>query len=239
MSDTSTRASDAPQSKVVIERTYRARIEDLWELRTTKAGFELWWGPEGFRVEVHTLDARAGGTFAYDMIADAPEAIAAMKRMGQPLSHYTRGRFDEFKPLERLALIHVIDFIAGVGPYESEIEVDFHPSGDHARMVVTLHPHRDPHWTKMSVMGFQSRSLRSSTSGSADRHASPCTADWLPLIASRTAAAASSIAPEQFNQVFQAGPWAKISAQLAHVRVCSWHQFRPSVRLAREVNASA
>jgi uncharacterized protein YndB with AHSA1/START domain len=142
---------------MVIERTYRARIEDLWALWTTKAGFESWWGPEGFRVEVHTLEARTGGALVYDMIADAPDAIAAMQRMGQPLSHATRGRFAEFKPFERLILVHVIDFIAGVEPYESTIEVAFDASGDHARMVVTLHPHRDPQWTKMSAQGFRSQ----------------------------------------------------------------------------------
>jgi uncharacterized protein YndB with AHSA1/START domain len=78
MSKTSTSAAtDAPQAKVVIERTYRARIEDLWELWTTKAGFESWWGPEGFHVEVHALEARAGGALEYDMIAHAADAIAA------------------------------------------------------------------------------------------------------------------------------------------------------------------
>lgn len=158
MSDTNpSAAADRHQANVVIERTYRARIEDLWELWTTKTGFESWWGPEGFRVEVHALEARAGGALEYDMIADAPNAIAAMKRMGQPLSHGTRGRFAEFKPLERLTLIHVIDFIVGVEPYESTIEVDFHALSDSARMVVTLHPHRDPHWTKMSTKGFASQ----------------------------------------------------------------------------------
>src|SRR5262245_3772603 len=100
-------ATDAPQAKVVVERTYRAPIEDLWDLWTTKEGFESWWGPEGFRVEVHAIEARAGGALVYDMIAGTPDAIAAMKRMGQPLSHHTRGRFGEFKPLSRLTLTHV------------------------------------------------------------------------------------------------------------------------------------
>jgi uncharacterized protein YndB with AHSA1/START domain len=158
MSDTRTTAAmDAAEPKVVFERTYRAPLEDLWDLWTTKAGFESWWGPEGFRVEVRALEARLGGALEYDMIADAPDAIAAMKHMGQPLSHSTRGRFGEWKPLERLTLVHVIDFIAGVEPYESTIEVQFHRSGDHARMLVTLHPHRDPHWTKMSAEGFRSQ----------------------------------------------------------------------------------
>jgi uncharacterized protein YndB with AHSA1/START domain len=154
---TTSAATDTPQAKVTIERTYRARIEDLWELWTTKAGFESWWGPDGFRVDVHALEARAGGALEYDMIADAPDAIAAMKRMGQPLSHGTRGRFAEFKPHERLTLVHVIDFISGVQPYEHTIEVDFHASGDQTRMVVTVHPHRDPYWTKMSLEGFRSQ----------------------------------------------------------------------------------
>ncbi len=149
--------TDSAQAKVVIERTYSASVEELWEPWTTKAGFESWWGPEGFRVEVHALEPHVGGELVYDMIADAPDAIAAMKRMGQPLSHGTRGRFAEFEPLQRLSLVHVIDFVPGVEPYETTIEVDFDESGDGARMVVTLHPHRDPHWTKMSVEGFRSQ----------------------------------------------------------------------------------
>jgi uncharacterized protein YndB with AHSA1/START domain len=154
---TSPAAPATPQASIVIERTYRAPVADLWALWATKAGFESWWGPEGFRVEVHTLEARAGGALTYDMIADAPDAVAAMKRVGQPLSHATRGRFAEFKPLERLRLVHVIDFLAGFEPYESTIEVDFHAAGDHARMVVTLHPHREPQFTKMSAEGFRSQ----------------------------------------------------------------------------------
>lgn len=150
-------SDDAARDKVVIERTYRAPVEDLWALWTTKAGFESWWGPAGFRVEVHALEARVGGALRYDMIADAPEAIAAMQGMGQPLSHHTHGRFAECTPCERLTLVHVIDFVPGVEPYESTIEVAFAAQGDHARMVVTLHPHRDPHWTRMSVEGFRSQ----------------------------------------------------------------------------------
>jgi uncharacterized protein YndB with AHSA1/START domain len=158
MSDTN-ESADAPtlQAAVVIERTYRASVEALWALWTTKAGFESWWGPEGFRVEVHALEASAGGALEYDMIADAPETIAAMKTMGMPLSHGTRGRFSEFRPNERLTLVHVIDFVPGSEPYESKIEVAFSAADDQARMVVTVHPHLDPHWTRMSVEGFNSQ----------------------------------------------------------------------------------
>ena len=147
----------APQAVVVVERVYGAPVEELWALWTTKAGFESWWGPEGFRVEVRTLEARAGGALDYEMIADAPEAIAAMRSMGQPLSHGTHVRFGEFRPLERLTLVHVIDFIPGSEPYETTIEVDFSSAGGEASMLVTLHPHLDPMWTKMSLEGFTSQ----------------------------------------------------------------------------------
>jgi uncharacterized protein YndB with AHSA1/START domain len=154
MTDTST---NPVQAAVVVERTYRARVEELWALWTTKAGFESWWGPEDFRVEVHALEPREGGALEYDMIADSAEAITAMKGLGQPLSHNTRGRFTEFRPNQRLTLVHVIDFVPGSEVYESTIEVDFAAVGDEARMVVTIHPHLDPHWTKMAVQGFRSQ----------------------------------------------------------------------------------
>lgn len=157
MTTTNTGAGVAPQAAVVVERIYRARVEDLWALWTTKAGFESWWGPEGFRVEVHVLEAREGGALEYDMIADAPEAIAAMTQMGQPVSHMTRGTYAAYRPHERLRLAHMIDFVPGSAPYESLIDVVFSAAGDQTRMVVTLHPHLDPHWTKMSIQGFTSQ----------------------------------------------------------------------------------
>lgn len=144
-------------SKVVIERTYRASIEDIWALWTTKEGFESWWGPEGFRVEVHELDARVGGALRYDMIADSPEMIAAMKEMGHAPSHATRSRFSEVERHARLVLTNVIDFLPNVAPYESHIEVDFTVTGGSVRMVVTLDAMHDDATTKMQKAGFTSQ----------------------------------------------------------------------------------
>jgi uncharacterized protein YndB with AHSA1/START domain len=149
--------AEARRSQVVLERTYAAPVEELWKLWTTKQGFESWWGPEGFRAEVHTLEARVGGILHYAMIADAPEMIAAMQRMGRPTSHEARARFSEFKPLERVAITTVIDFLPGVDLYESTIGVNFFPSGKSVRMVVTLDPMHDEGFTKMSTMGFTSQ----------------------------------------------------------------------------------
>lgn len=152
-----TAAATSARPKLVIERTYRARVDELWDLWTTKEGFESWWGPEGFRVEVHALEARQGGALHYDMIADAPEQIAAMKRLGQPTSHKTHGTFSQIKPKERLALTHVIDFLPGVKPYESTMAVEFFPAGPSVRMVVTLDGMHDAAFTQMQREGFTSQ----------------------------------------------------------------------------------
>lgn len=145
------------QAKITIERTYRASAQDIWDLWTTKNGFESWWGPQGFRVEVHELDARVGGALRYDMIAATPEMIAAMQQMGAPTSHPTTSRFAELRPYSRLVLRNVIDFLPGVAAYESHIAVDLHSVGDRTRMVVTLDPMHHPDFTKMQVEGFTSQ----------------------------------------------------------------------------------
>jgi uncharacterized protein YndB with AHSA1/START domain len=139
------------------ERSYEAPVEDLWNLWTTKEGFESWWGPEGFRVDVHRIDPRSGGELSYDMIAVGAGQIAYMKSAGMPLSHPARGRFSEIEPHKRLKISHIIDFIPGVEPYEHGILVEFIPEGASVRMLVTVEPHHDEEWTRRAVAGFESQ----------------------------------------------------------------------------------
>jgi len=151
-------AVPAAQAAIKFQRRYEnATVEDLWDLWTTKEGFESWWGPKGFRVEVHKLELREGGELHYDMIADAPEEIAAMKKMNMPLTHATRGSFARIQRLKHLELIHLVDFIPGVKPYEHLIRVDFSAGGGSAEMVITVEPHHNPEWTRMATMGMESQ----------------------------------------------------------------------------------
>jgi uncharacterized protein YndB with AHSA1/START domain len=153
-------AQPAPANHAAMrfERRYEeAAVEDLWHLWTTKEGFESWWGPKGFRVEVRKLDLRDGGELFYDMIADAPEEIAAMKRMNMPLTHATRGAFARIEPLKHLELIHIVDFIPGVKPYEHRISVEFSKAGGGAQMFISVEPHHNAEWTKMASMGMESQ----------------------------------------------------------------------------------
>ena len=145
------------RDKVVLERTYRATVQELWELWTTREGFESWWAPEGCRTHVRTLEACEGGELHYEMIAASPEMIAAMKEMGLPVSHLEHARFSVFEPLKRLVLRLMIDFVPGVAPYESTIMVDFFPSGERVRMVVTLLPMHDEEFTAKAEQGLESQ----------------------------------------------------------------------------------
>lgn len=150
--------TDQIASSLVIERTYAARPEELWDLWTTKDGFESWWGPQEFRADVHTIEPRQGGALHYDMVPDTTEAIAAMEGMGAPTRQPCRGIFSEFRLHERLVLIQVIDFLPGVIPYNSTIGVDFFavvPGS--VRMVVTLSQMHDAATTGMQREGFLSQ----------------------------------------------------------------------------------
>jgi uncharacterized protein YndB with AHSA1/START domain len=154
----STNTDTTNTGKVVIERTYRAPISTLWDLWTTTPGFESWWGPQGFRVDVHELDARPGGVLRYDMIADTPEMVAAMTEMGDTASHAVHARFSVVEPHSRLVVTNVIDFLPGVAAYESDISVEFVPAdGDAVRMIVTLDGLHDEQHTRMQEEGFTSQ----------------------------------------------------------------------------------
>jgi uncharacterized protein YndB with AHSA1/START domain len=151
-------ATSAAQAAIKFERRYEdAAVEDLWALWTTKRGFESWWGPKGFRVEVQKLELREAGELLYDMIAAAPEEIAAMKKMNMPLSNRTRGVFARIEPLKHLELVHLIDFVPGVKPYENRITVEFSRAGGGAQMVISVEPHHTAEWTRMATMGMESQ----------------------------------------------------------------------------------
>lgn len=146
------------QATVRFERRYEnAELLDLWSLWTTKDGFESWWGPQGFRVEVHKLDPRTGGELVYDMIASAREQIEFMKKAGMPLAQTTRASFGAIAHLRHLEIVHLIDFVPGMKPYENRIRVEFSSEPNAARMVIMVEPHSTAEWTQRAAMGMESQ----------------------------------------------------------------------------------
>lgn len=145
------------RASIVIERSYKASLQDIWDLWTTKEGFESWWGPVEFFVRVHKIEPHVGGALHYDMVAGTPQAVDAMAELERPGSHETRGTFIEVEPLKALAITHIIDFIPGVPPYNSTIRVQLLPVGDTVRMITTLSPMHDDATSGMQSEGYTSQ----------------------------------------------------------------------------------
>ena len=147
----------SPSPKLTLERTFRAPIHEVWELWTTREGIEAWWGPDGFSVEVRSLELRAGGDLVYVMSAVAPEQIDYMKKAGMPVSTHHSLTFTEVSPPRRLAYRNIVDFVPGVEPYQNETLLELHEVEDGGtRLILTLDPMHDDRWTQLARMGHES-----------------------------------------------------------------------------------
>lgn len=141
--------------KVVIERSYRATLDEVWELWTSKEGVEAWWGPDGFRVEVQQLEVKTGGHMQWSMIADAPEMVEAMKQMGQKVRTEHRNTFTEVSPKSLIAWSSVVDFVPGMKAYPMHERADFSVAGGQVTVKLTLQRMHDEMWTGRKKMGWE------------------------------------------------------------------------------------
>jgi uncharacterized protein YndB with AHSA1/START domain len=131
-----------------LERTYDAPAELIWELLTTPAGLEEWWGPEGFETRVSTLELRPGGQVRYTMTATAPDQVAFVQNLGLPLSSEFRRTLTEVAPSTRLAYLSLIDFVPDQEPYEHLTVIDIESAGERTNVVMTINPLHDETWTQ-------------------------------------------------------------------------------------------
>jgi uncharacterized protein YndB with AHSA1/START domain len=54
--------SNVSEDAVVIERTFDAAVDLIWQMWTDPEHFKNWYGPKGFTVPVADMDMRVGGT---------------------------------------------------------------------------------------------------------------------------------------------------------------------------------
>jgi hypothetical protein len=136
-----------------LEQSYAAAPETIWELWTTPAGIESWWAPDGFTVEVQTLDLRPGGELVYTMTATGPEQIEFMQNAGMPLRTESRKTFTDVKAPTRLAYDSLVDFVPGVEPYAFGTVVELRPAGAGTDVVMTVDELHDDVWTERLLAG--------------------------------------------------------------------------------------
>jgi uncharacterized protein YndB with AHSA1/START domain len=141
---------------ITMERTYDAIVEDVWELWTTKQGIESWWGPDGFSVEVRSIDLRPGGELLYAMTATGPAQMEFMKSAGMPLTQEVLMTYGEIEAPRRLVMENLVDFVAGVEPYWVTALVELEPAAEGTCLRLLLDPMHDEDWTKRAVMGWES-----------------------------------------------------------------------------------
>lgn len=79
------------EDAVVIERTFNAAVDLIWQLWTDPDHFKQWYGPKGFTVPVANMDLRIGGQRLICMAS--PDGRRKM---------WTTGEFMEIVPRERL-----------------------------------------------------------------------------------------------------------------------------------------
>src|SRR3977135_3922447 len=118
-------SAPAPRAKLTFERTFPvATLNEVWELWTTKAGLESWWGPEGFVTAVRRLGLLPGCKSEYAMTATDPAQIEGLRAAGRPRTTFAAGTYTEVTPRTRLVYQTIADFIPGVGSYEARRVVE-------------------------------------------------------------------------------------------------------------------
>lgn len=143
------------KKQITIERTYRAHLDDMWDMWTTKEGIESWWGPGGFFVKVQRIELRVGGALEYEMTTQDPAEIEAAAAGGVAASVKIHATYSEIEPKTRLAYVTHTDFVQGVPPEDITTRIELHPQGERIRMVLTADVMNDPHMTRMMEMGWK------------------------------------------------------------------------------------
>jgi uncharacterized protein YndB with AHSA1/START domain len=79
-----TDSNETPDS-VVLERTFDAPVELVWQMWTEPEHFKAWYGPDGASIPVAEFDVRVGGTRRVCMEVDSPNGLMRMWFAGEHL----------------------------------------------------------------------------------------------------------------------------------------------------------
>lgn len=83
--------STVSEDAVVIERTFDAPVDLIWQMWTQPEDFRKWYGPTGFTVPVADMDMRVGG-----------KRLICMASPDGSMKMWTTGEYTEIVPNERL-----------------------------------------------------------------------------------------------------------------------------------------
>ena len=101
--------------KLIIERSYSAPIDVVWEAWADPVRAKQWWGPRGFTAPVVELDERPGGKWRAKMVG--PDGTEL----------WQHGVYREIIPKKRIVYTYIWDQEPG---HEMLVTVDFLAKGD-------------------------------------------------------------------------------------------------------------
>ncbi len=131
-------SNNSSEDAVVIERTFDAGIDLIWQMWTDPEHFKQWYGPQGFTVPVAEMDVRVGG-----------KRLVCMASPDGSMKMWTTGAYTAVEPTVRLAYTESpadengnVVSPAAMGmpegyPVETEVFVTLEDLGGRTKMVMT------------------------------------------------------------------------------------------------------
>ena len=128
------------QDAVMIERSFAAPVELIWQMWTDPEHFAAWYGPDGATIPVAKMDVRVGGTRLVCMAMESPNGPMQMWFTGEyceVVQHerlvYTESMSDEN---DKVLLPSEIGMPEG-HPTTTEVRVDLEDLGGRTKVVMT------------------------------------------------------------------------------------------------------
>lgn len=130
----------AAQDAVVIERSFDAPLELIWQMWTQPEHFKAWYGPDGASIPVAKMDIRVGGTRLVCMEVQTPDG---------PMQMWFSGEYREVIENQRLVYTESMSDENGnvlssgdMGmpeghPTTTEVRVELESLGTRTKMVMT------------------------------------------------------------------------------------------------------
>jgi uncharacterized protein YndB with AHSA1/START domain len=135
MTDTS-----GSQDAVMIERSFDAPLDLIWQMWTDPEHFAAWYGPDGATIPVAKMDVRVGGTRLISMQVQTPNGAMQMWFAGEYREVVDNKRlvYTEFMSDENGNMLSPADMGMPAGhPATTEVRVELQAIGGRTKMVMT------------------------------------------------------------------------------------------------------
>jgi uncharacterized protein YndB with AHSA1/START domain len=127
------------QDALVIERSFDAPVDLIWQMWTEPDHFKAWYGPMGATIPVARMDVRVGGTRLVCMEMQSPDGVMQM---------WFAGEYREVVASERLVYTEFMSDangnmlpspmgVAEGHPTTTEVRVELKAVGGRTKMVMT------------------------------------------------------------------------------------------------------